>query len=331
MKEVGNSNLPRKRPEVLQDSKPSSTSTSLTRFTTFGWQGISFLLPENWEVTSLSNEPNKGDISLDDGITERIRLHWEVPPSSFSLQKIIDKHIHSLKNEAQKKRMPFQIRRKVNLTKKNLFKSRNGESFIWTADYRAYDTIWYCKTCGKLLLMKVLGKKEEDMQEIVEKIYGSLQDHPRGGKVTWGIYGLLFYLPQDYKLDEFSLKSGFIKLKFTRNTDSFIIERWGLANIITRNKKLKDWFVETYPQEIKNISKIKELGEKDNHQEIEFAGWRRKRIPFKKEKNFIYGKAWFCPMSNRIWVLFSHQYPRTSSIIEERAQAVICHNEKEKT
>ena len=309
-------------------SKTSSARIPSARLATFGWQGISFLHPESWDTTSLSNESNKGDISLDDGIMERIRIHWEIPPSSFSLQKIIDKHIHTLERDAKKKRIPFKVQRKANFTKRNLFKNRNGECFIWVSDYKAYATIWYCKTCGKLFLMRVLSKNGENLREIVENIYGSVQDHPSGEKMIWGIYGLLFHLPQEYTLQEFSLKSGFIRLNFTGKRDYFIIERWGLASSITRNKGFKDWFLEIHPQESKHILQIKESGEKNNHQAIEFAGRRRKRVPFKKEKNILYGKTWLCRESNRIFVILSYQYPKTPSMIEERASAVLCHNEK---
>ncbi|HIE43762.1 MAG TPA: hypothetical protein EYP78_03065 [Candidatus Omnitrophica bacterium] len=293
--------------------------------TLFGWWGITFLHPEDWAVSKLSGDDKKGEVLLDDGLLVRVELHWESPASAFSLERVISNHIKSVKREAKRKRLPFKIERNIKLPSKRTFKDRNGEFFIWESDYRAFSLIWYCKVCGKLVLMRIFSKKGEHVEELVRKIYDSFTDHPTDDKLTWGLYSFIFRTPKDYQLNNYSLKSGYLKFIFNRERDRLLIERWALGNILLGDKNLKEWFCQNHRNECTFLSEEVNLEDTDLHTKLRFIFEKKRKMLIGRRKERIEGKVWYCKRSNRIFVLLSHSFSQRPSMLEAVGRELICH------
>ncbi len=303
--------------------RPTNKST-VGEFAIFGWQGISFLHPKEWNISKLSKDYSNGEVFLDDGFMVRVELYWHTPASSFYLEKIISNNIDTIEKETKRKKLPFSVQRKLPPPAKKIFtKERNGEFFILESNFRAFCIAWYCKACGRVLLMRVYSKKEEDIKDIVSKIYSSLEDHP-DDKMTWGLYDLVFHTPKDYKLADYSLKSGYLKLSFNKGKDSLDIERWALGNMLLKEKKLTEWFSVAYAIYNNYLSGVK-LEEKNNHTEFNFSAIQKRGIPIFTRKNILKeGKVWYCKETNRIFVLLSTSVGE-NPILENLSKDVICH------
>ncbi len=279
----------------------------------FGWQGLGFECPEDWELSTVSGDKRRGGFTLDDGEIIRVEVQWDHPVTPFSLDKVIEKHIQDLQKAAKRKKVPLQIRRKIKMRGK-LFREKNGELFEWKADYRVFTLICYCKICGRLLFMELFFHLEEKFEETLNRILSTLKDHFEKEE-KWGVYGFIFLLPSGFSLSKFSLKSGYLYLEFRREREFLILERFSLANLLLEKRSLKDWFKEKYPSRWALIEERKERIHECISLKFKERGIRR----WKGE-----GRVWYCLPSNKIYLVLRKSKREISSPWPE----IFCHAEK---
>ena len=68
----------------------------------FGWQGISFTKPMEWELGKVEGDARRGYLRLDNHVLSRMELRWQKHTSKAPLEKILNKHLRNLKREAKK-------------------------------------------------------------------------------------------------------------------------------------------------------------------------------------------------------------------------------------
>lgn len=283
----------------------------------FGWEGISFLLPSDWDLGLIQGGAREGYLRIDDPHMTRVEVKWEKSKGGFSPSKTIDRYIRTLGKKAK----DLQVFRRVTLKGAGGTLSKGeGEFFILQqGELRAHCLVRSCRECNRVLLMQIWSKSRENMDGIVQRIYRSLKDHPIKGYNPWGIYGLQFKLPEDYVLERRSLVSGRIQLTFKRKGSRLRVERLSLADVLLEEKPLDKWFSESYQKDLNSFGYVIEQTKGLKHDALRIRGSRKKRL--------LEGYLWHCPFSNKIFVILNTGEERDRGVLEKLFWGIKCHRE----
>jgi len=289
-----------------------------------GWQGITFETPADWELAAVQGDAKKGYLSLDDGRMMRLELKWEPSKSSLAIAKTVDHHIAQLQRKAGKRAPPLKVRRNLKLVR---LRGKDYECFAIENEVKAYNLLSRCENCGRVLLLCVL--LEPDKEEVIfQRIVSSLCDHPYGGKVKWGLYGFYFILPEKAHLLENTLKAGSIELNFQEPEGEISVARIGLAESTLRRQKFDSWFHERYGKRLAAFRYSTEKTKFKGHLALKVKGGTprlRGLLPILRRKEYLRALAWFCEVTDRIYVFRTISKAKDSQTFRRFSAAVECH------
>jgi len=287
---------------------------------TFGWCGMTFMIPERWAPGRIEGDEREGSLRIDDPLMERINLRWKLT-SAGKIGLFIDKHIHEIKRQARKKGIDLVVKRRLDYP---LGKRFHGEFFHWKADLQAYNLCF--QTGGKtnrVIFLRILGKLDEDIHAQAKKIASSFRVSVDSRPKRWALFGLDVTIPGDFKMEGYSLLAGSVKITFSRRGQELTVNKFSLARTVLREESLKDWVLRHFKGELKNFGcDIKER-EIHGHPGLMVAGERKGLLTrkFWKRKALLY--CWFCQDSNKLLVILN-KFQREDEI-EEVARGVLCH------
>lgn len=315
-----------------------------TDWVDFGWQGIRLRVPAEWSLGKVDGNQKNGYVRLDDTSVVRLELEWrESPPARrrrLPIEDLVTKYLETLEKKAEKSSLEFSAQRQARfLSDKRWLEGEEYETFTWEADYRAYNIARVCKHCGRIVLLRVLGRGgEEGMQEVVEKIFRSLQDHADGESVFWCVYGLQFRVPEEFALSEHQLRSGNIQLTFEQRKDHVIrIQRLSLANQLLKGTDLTAWHAGFFKKQLRDVTyEVSEITTDQGHAGLTVEGQPRSRwrqflrpLPFlnPRPRQFLDGRVWHCEKTNKICVV-DHLYKKRDErldLCEVLTRDYVCH------
>lgn len=281
----------------------------LKNFQLFGWQGISMLIPEDWNLALQNGNFETGYIRINDLTSIRCEIKWKKSKKPPPLSFILNNYYKKMKNVAIKKKFDFKFKENVEeikIKKENI----NYLTFFWESKENCYGMLWYCHNCKRIFLIQLLSNKKD----IPYEIFTSLNCEGEENFNIWSIYNLYIGLPKDYLLQDDIFKSGFISLNFSNKKHNLSILRYALANIALKEKNLSEWFTENFL----NIFKIYKTKEEkvilNGHKGIKIEGKRDSYIrnivgnifsKFKVDEKILEVFLWNCENSNRICILQS--------------------------
>lgn len=307
---------------------------------TFGWHGITFDVPKEWNLGKLSGEfrtGKSGYLRLDDAEIARVEVEWrESKRGEPPISRFVDKYVQNLEKKAQKRGVELKVNRKSRLLKDRSFlEGKDYDTFTWEADYRAYNLTWRCRTCHRVVLIRVLARMEENLSALAAKVMASVQDHSEDGRIFWGVYDLACTVPEGYILEEYALKSGLLGLTFEQKHRSLKVECISLADIALKHVSIGEWFDSFCRKALRDLKYSYEEAEIDGHPGLRVTGapkslWKQvfRPVPFvsKRPRRYLDAQAWHCTESNKIFVIqaFSKQKGDLSSEVVD----IDCHGKE---
>jgi len=290
-----------------------------------GWQGITFETPADWELAAVQGDVKKGYLSLDDGRMMRLELKWEPSKSSLAIARTVDHHIAQLQRKAGKKVPPLKVKRNLKLVR---LRGKDYECFSIENEVKAYNLLSRCQKCGRVLLLCVLFEPDKEGEVIFQRIVSSLHDHPSGGKVEWGLYGFYFTLPEKAPLLGNTLKAGSIELNFQEPDGEISVARIGLAESTLRRQKFDSWFHGRYGKRLAAFRYDTEKTKFKGHLALEVKGETprlRRLLPILRRKEYLKALAWFCEVTDKIYVFRTIGKDKDSQTFRHFSEAVECH------
>lgn len=241
-------------------------------WTRFGWQGIEFEMPEEWNLGKIDGDRTGGYLRMEDEEMVRLEAKWATAkPESYDLDREVANQVKQLEKQARKAKMEVVIRRKVNLLQ---LKDKNWECFYWRGDFTAYSLLTHCPGCGRVVLLRALFRDHEPAKEISRRIFGSMTDHRADSRDFWNVFGLALRLPDSFLLQRSSLKTGEIRLLFGRKKEELEAARISLAEYQLREASLDQWFEKFYSRELKPYRVEKQPWSIQGHPGLQFQGER---------------------------------------------------------
>jgi hypothetical protein len=303
----------------------------------FGWQGISALVPPDWNLAGIGGDFQSGYLRLDDGRMARLEIKWS--PGDVDLNKALDRYLRGLEKKGRRRTgiTTFKGGRAVSRRSKP---DKRLQGFSWRGPgvrgpVEAQGCIWRCRTCSRTVVAQVMAPPGEGLASLARTVLTSLEDHARDGLHTWGVYGLVCRIPEAFRMEKQRLMAGYIELLFTHGKSTLRVERWGMANVILSDVALGEW-VERQNRKRKDVRLSAEPARAHGHEAAALAGHRRR--PFhglrlrlerglrRRVPTEFAGQVWHCPPSNRIYSVESMHWDNETPL-GKVVDSVVCHVE----
>lgn len=330
--------------------------------TVIGWQGIRCMLPPEWNLTTFSMERDNGYLRIDapgNGamtvqirwlnastqgkrgaslhslVTRRLRqmLKWPEPAAQkLDLKSTLETMLKETAKQAKKAGSGFES----SLKSEKVEGERTSLSFSWVGAGRGQGKVWHCAICNRIVVAQVIGlslKEQSAMNSVAAQLFATLYCHGEGGWDRWALYGLLTEVPDDFRLVEQKLLSGYLQLVFARGTERIVVDRWGLANMTLKKFTLEEWFRNNARVALKRMKKDEQVVG-DGHVGICLSGilpllerLRGMRALPGQMAHRYEGGAWLCSEMNRIYAVQTLYNSRTKDLWEQVARRTRCHIE----
>ena len=316
-------------------------------WTAFAWQGIRLRVPELWNLGKVDGNHSSGYARLDDAQIVRLEVEWRQAPGKgrMAVTQLVDRYLDKLEKKAQKAGVDFSVQRRAKFLKdKRWLEGSDYETFVWEADYRAYNLARVCGECGRIVLIRILARREEGgVDELAGEIFRSLEDHPHDGNLLWSVYGLTFEMSEEYKLEKHELKSGNIQLTFEKKNHVCRIQRLSMAHMLLKGTTLDEWYPNFFKKQLKDfdfdITPGVQLAR--SHEGLRVAGrpksrWRQVLRPLPlvntRPRQYLDGLVWHCPEENKICIA-EHLHRKKDEVEGDLTKLLneryVCHEEAE--
>ena len=314
-------------------------------WTDFGWQGIRLRVPEDWNLGKVDGDYKSGYARLDDAEIVRAEIEWRGGnrSKSASATQLVDRYVDGLQKKADKSATPFAVNRRARfLSDDGWLEGSDFETFTWEADFRAYNLARSCSSCGRMVLVRVLGRLDEEIEPLVREILPTLEDHPSDDRVHWNVYGLSFSVPDGLSLTEHELKSGHIQLTFQDGQKTYRIHRLSLGRMLLKDSNLKFWYPVFFKKQLKDLNVDLFEEATCGHEGIQVLGKPRSRLlqllrplPFisPRPRQFLDARVWYCPQSDKVCIVEYLYRKRTDEdeFPHHLCDGYICHQETAET
>ncbi|NIM05860.1 MAG: hypothetical protein GTO55_06380 [Armatimonadetes bacterium] len=315
----------------------------------FGWQGISGLVPPEWNIGAIGGDHKQGYLRLDDTDYPRLEVKWN--QQQIDLSRVLEKYLRSMKAPKKfgggilgKGRRAVEVDRKVKIISHRAKPSKEILGFSWqqAQGLKGAGVVWTCQVCRRTLFGQVRAYGAEDAVALAKRIFSSLEDHGEAGRLLWALYGLEFRIPEKYLLIGQSLMAGYLELRFQNRQRKLRVSRWGLAANLLAQGNLSDWFKtagvspksgfhwQAHDTIIKEHPGLKILGRSQRPLARLGKSLRAlsrsalKRSGGGPAESDGAGRVWHCSQSNRIYLVESLHEPE-AEVLAEVIESINCH------
>ncbi|MGC9003879.1 MAG: hypothetical protein ACP5KZ_04135 [bacterium] len=296
----------------------------LKKLTKVGWRGIVVDVPEDWAVASIGGEEHPEYIRIDDPYgASYVEIKWWVRPKpTLLLEDALDNFLARIQKEARKKKIQLNLRKK----KAPPYLERSDREtlvFSWRSDRKGIGRVWFCKTCGKIVMAQVAGTS---IPSGAGHILSTIEDHSSNGKTLWAIYGFQAELPEEFQLSDQKFLAGFIQLSFKGpHKTKLKMERYSIAERFLAGNDFWDWAKAEFIKRSRGFS-LSFLEESfRGHPALSARGKRRLvgSLPLIGERIALY--AWHCPDEDKIFLL-EMRTKKDIMLLDEIKESVRCHS-----
>ncbi|HNR36935.1 MAG TPA: hypothetical protein PKO36_17300 [Candidatus Hydrogenedentes bacterium] len=286
----------------------------------FGWQGIEFSVPSDWELNAYRGVYPDGFASLDDGLHTRLRVRWEPEKRrAADVRAARELYIRALQKRLGRK-MSLESIGPEFLPKR--FRDRHDALvFSWQARQAAIGMIWRCPERRLLGLVEVLFPGGDVDRTLSRRIFSTLADHREDGRQLWAAYGFQFEIPGRFRLQHAELVPGRLRFHFQMGRDWLRVERWSAAS-----QWMKETSLDIMPEEwLKTLrTALSVTLEKAGHTLRAHAAVRFtcETREYLLRKSHLNGLMWICAAEDRMYVAAANN--ASEKEVEAVARTMVC-------
>jgi hypothetical protein len=280
----------------------------------FGWYGLSGMVPADWDLTSVSALKHSGYFAFDDERFRRLEIKYNLGKrfGKPDLKKTLEYYFKSIRKRL--KNVPFEVDWDVRFVGlDDLPEERQYLTYGWTSDAVARGMIWYCPTCRRITIAQCMSPPNRANLREMSEILMSLRCHPEGETTKWAAFDFEFDAPKRLALITSKLQAGLISLTLAYKGERLVVDRLGMAQSVVEHTPLDEY--------VEKIHYKKLRGRRMRFHEEELAGNPGFRIEGERRRLFHFipiigpwlrdalsgdhvdGHAWVSPLSNRLYIV----------------------------
>jgi len=315
-----------------------------------GWQGIELNVPEEWNIGGIGGGREDGYLRVQDAELPRVEVKWGAAEGFVNIDATVNGYLKKLRQD-KKAGKDIEIDTDASVVSKRKMKKKALSCFTWRTDVCGYGAAWYCADCKRTVIVQVTARPEEDGAKLAERVIASIQDHPVGGWIRWATYGFQTHAPEGFNLTAQKLMAGHIQITLKRDItadaarsimlqnlvapEELTLSRWGMANVILKNKTLEQWAEEEMGGRLKRIKPQMEPAQVNGHEALHVSA---QHLPLHQQlfrliarfadvpyADRIRGLIWHCPQSNSVHLVQMLVDIGNEDLPAEIAGRFICH------
>jgi hypothetical protein len=317
-------------------------SQTTKKWKMFSWRDISFEIPADWALGSISGDEDAGYLRLDDMEMPRMEVKWTTVKKKKrapSLQDVVDNFLDDLEKSVKKKKFDIHIEYEIDPLKYiDSLPGKEMRGFLWKSSTRALGFATYCEECRRIVISQVVAKLNEDVSSVVPRVFGSFEDHAVGEISRWSVYDMDFAVPKEYTLKDQQLMPAYLQFVFTAGKDPYElkVERWGMSDVhLKDDRPMGDWYKERYQKMLKAYRLDYNRMDVNGHEAILVEGVRRRslhsmrvaleNIVHSKSPTNLHGSFWHCPETKKLFVVTLCDRSSKSVPVDFVTSHVLCH------
>jgi len=312
-----------------------------------GWQGISLDAPSDWSLTGFGGDARSGNLRIDASNRDAktvpigIEVRWidnKKPPTPAQLEMRLSELVKSVEKTAKRQKAEVE-------TWTGPVTSANGRpsqiAFRWKAGSAANGRIWYCGTCGRVVIAQVYGHGGWKFGDQAVQIIDSIGCHGvELGWRPWALYGLQTAAPASYTLSSQQVMNIYLQLNFRheRSDETLTIEQWSLANVQLKDAYLDEWFEVKAGSSLSNVKYVKAEDEVHGHAALALNGRRggvlywlgdglRSLLQLRIPATYYDALLWECADSNKTYLVQTFSRKCQGELVRQIADRTQCHAE----
>lgn len=314
-----------------------------------GWQGVTIDAPADWSITGFGGDNRSGNLRVDASNLEArsapvgIEVRWidyKKPATMPQLESRLAELLKSVQKAARKRNETAETWSAA--VNSGHASDRPAQiAFRWKASSAGSGRIWYCATCGRVVLAQVYGKGGQRFLDQAAAILDSIGCHgDEVGWRTWGLYGLSTAAPANYTLSSQQVMNIYLQLLFRldRTEDTLTIEQWSLANVQLKDAYLDEWFEAKAGSSLAHVRYEKREDDVHGHQALALSGRRgglfywlgdalRSLLRFRAPATYYDALLWECAESNKTYLIQTFSRAPQAQLLRDIAARTRCHAE----
>jgi hypothetical protein len=331
----------------LSKAKGSSAKRQAEiNWSTTGWQGLTAVLPDTWNMAAYGGEPRSGNVRWDNSDSNRdniagLEVRWNQtskPLTDVDLEKRIDQYFTGIERQARKDDITVETKSTPSTDEEH--PERISRSFVFRTDRKGVGRIWYCHQCRRTVIAQVVVGVKSDVA-IPRRVLDSVLCHPvEPNWQVWSLYDLKTEIPAAYSLlRKPQLMNIYVQLAFQwgRSTDEITVEQWGVANVQLRGAYLDEWFREKSSAVIPMLDYETEEVTAHGHTALRIRGRRRglrywlfeawpqiQRL--RKPSTYFEACLWECPETNKVHLIQTFTRRHQPELVDQIVERTLCHS-----
>ena len=208
----------------------------------FSWDGISFLVPDEWDLSSYETNLTKSHVEMDDGAARRIVAEWMRLPARFNAVRIQQRFARAAKQF--KKRATTS--RDVTALPKGWFATQytmpDGNAVL-AASYLNVERRIFVSVLLYFYKDELTGARAVVPAELLRSIAESVTIHD-GQVMPWECYDFSLELNAQFKLAETAFLSGRKQMVFQWRQRRLYVWLISLADLVLKGRAVNVWAAE---------------------------------------------------------------------------------------
>ena len=316
--------------------RPGSAPEGRSGMKLFGWQGITCLLPEDWDLTGVTGTEREGYFSFDDERMRRMEIkyararRWGQP----ALEKTLTYYFDSVRKKL-KKGTRFEIEEDAKLIgTERIPQEYRWKAYGWVSDFIARGVIWHCEVCRRVVIAQCLAAPNRVNLREISDILASLRCHPEGEERTWAAFDFAVDVPKEMHLETHKLQAGLISLSFVHKNARLVVDRLGMAHAVLRHTPMDRYVKEVHYKKLRRrrLRFIEEAWKGHPGFRIEGARfrvlyWLPRVGPLLRKwrtGDHIGGRVWHCEEANRLFIIRA-EGKNAQDLADRAAASIQCH------
>jgi len=318
-------------------------------FKHFGWRGIWFKIPSDWDMVAEGGTRRNGYLRIDDPVRPRLEVKWEHVDfeKAGTPEKIAENYVENLRKDFLKRAKKIAKQRKIKVEEVKIpeikilsreeLKIMDHDAYLMhiRTEEEALFLTWYCekRELQISLQLNFKGNEYAVQKAIFDKVINTAVCHSEDGWSGWTLYGFVVFAPYDVELIARKMTTGlsYIVMEADKRKTFYAFAYSSMANVLIGEyySDLKDWYVKNMvKQALKPIGRVKMEDFVDGAVLGHEAKIVTASIPsiLKSRKYYGKGAVWLCDKSNRVLsVLVLNKGESADGLFEKIMSGSRCH------
>jgi hypothetical protein len=281
-------------------------------------------VPSDWDLVLTRGAHPSGHVRLADQDAVRMQLRWQTARQLGPPSVTVDAYVARLKKDALKRGTDLAVHRDLKLGSPV---GKEVECYGWTADGQIVAMLSHCAQCGRIVHVRLYGRRDEPLRGIARTVFASLADHPEDGTNLWSFFDLEFSSPADLPLAHASLMVGCVRMLFARGLTRLEFVRLSMARTALAGKEMAEWFRGFYGKSLKRRSYRVEAGRVKGHPGVTVEGrpWLALNpLRLLGRRRVVRAACWNCEKTNRLFICCFDGPEAQAQRLEPAVQGLRC-------